>query len=152
ETHDLGRSELADDDRLHVCSSSRAVVCRVGRRPRNREGCRRARIDGITAAMASSGTKFGAITLAAALAVAAGSWAWTQHQRAEARRSAGALVRDASESLREGLRAGLRTSARADLSADAGAAGLAKLEADARAIDGGLAEFGRVKASGERAL
>jgi hypothetical protein len=91
--------------------------------------------------MASSGTKAVAIALLLAVAAAVGWWGWTEHQRAELRRTATALVQDASA----GLRAGLR-------SRPGGASGVGALESGAKALDERLAAFGRVRTAGERAL
>ena len=87
--------------------------------------------------MASSGTKSAVLMLG--LAVAAG-WGWVQYQRGEVRRSATALVQDASAGLRDGLRA------------HPGGGGVGRLDADARALDERLADFGRVKTAREREL
>ncbi len=89
--------------------------------------------------MASSGTKPVAIVLGLAVAAAAGWWGWTEHQRSQLRRSAAALVQDASAGLRDGLRA----------HPGAGGAGL---ETGAEALDRRLAEFGRVKTARDRGL
>jgi hypothetical protein len=91
--------------------------------------------------MASSGAKAVVILVLAASAAAAGAWAWTAHQRAELRRTAAALVQEASAGLRDGLRAH-----------PGGSAAAGKLEADARGLDQRLAEFGRVRTARQRAL
>jgi hypothetical protein len=91
--------------------------------------------------MASSGTKAVVVVLLVAVAGAA-AWGWSEYRGRELRRTAGALVQDASTSLREGLRP-----------AGASAEGRdRKLELDAKALDGGLAALARVDAGRDRAL
>jgi hypothetical protein len=93
--------------------------------------------------MASSGTKTVALVLAVAvLCAVAGGWAWGEHARRELRRSAGALVHDATAGLREGLQA----------RAAADAADARKLDADAAALDARLADFERMKPGRDPAL
>jgi len=92
--------------------------------------------------MASSGTKTAVLVLVAAVAGAAGWWAWGEHQRRELRGTVGAFVQEASASLRDGLQA---TRASGD-----GAAG--KLDADAKALEIRLAALERMNAARDRAL
>lgn len=91
--------------------------------------------------MASSGAKAVVILVLAASAAAAGAWAWNGHQRAELRRTASALVQQASAGLRDGLRAH-----------PGGSAAAGRLEAEAKALDERLTDFARVKTARERGL